>query len=212
MKKTIILAAAILMSLGTFAQDRFAFGLKTGFTSTQYTTDNIKSSQWPDFSVMKEDAKAGFMAGAFLRFKLLGNVSLQPEVYYAVKKGTTLYALDAGEVNTAAQTVDIRSWNIPVLAHFNIIDLNVAKIYGVTGPVISFVTSDATKIPTYGSEDVKKANWGYQLGGGLEVWKLSLDARYEWGLNNVSEGFNDVSFERKSNMLIFSLGFRLIGF
>jgi hypothetical protein len=212
MKKIVLLTAAIFVSLGIFAQDRFAFGLKTGFTSTQYTTENVKSSEWPDFSVMKEDAKSGFMAGAYLRFKLLGNVSLQPEVYYAVKKGKTIYALDAGEVTTEAQTVDIRSWNIPVLAHFNIIDLKVAKLYGVTGPVLSFVTKDATKIPTYGSEDVKKANWGYQLGGGLEVWKLSLDARYEWGLNNVSEGFNDISFERKSNMLTFSLGYRLFGF
>ncbi len=55
-------------------------------------------------------------------------------------------------------------------------------------------------------------SWGYQLGAGVEVWKFGVDARYEWGLNNVSEGkIKDAEFTRKSNMFTLALTYRIFG-
>ncbi|MFT3737637.1 MAG: porin family protein [Breznakibacter sp.] len=210
MKKVLIIATAVLgFGLAMSAQDRFQLGVKGGFTSTQYTTDNLKSPEWPNYEGIKEDAKAGYLFGAYARAKVIGNISLQPELYYAKKSGQAKY--DTGD-GTLSQDIDIHTWDIPILVHFNLIDLKVAKLYGLTGPVVSFNAKNGTSLSGYGKDDVKKATWAYQLGGGLEVWKFNLDVRYEWGLSNVSNGLSDVEFERKSNMLTFALGYRLLGF
>lgn len=213
MKKVLIIAAMALGSgLTATAQEHFQLGLKAGFTSTQYTTDNIKSDiKWPNYQGMKDDAKSGYLIGAYSRIKLIGNVSLQPELYYAKKSGEAKYNTGSSE-GTITQDIDIHTWDVPILVNFNLIDLKVAKLYGLTGPVVSFKAKNGTSLSGYGKDDVKKATWAYQLGAGLEVWKFNLDARYEWGLSNVSDGLSDVEFERKSNMLTLALSYRLFGF
>lgn len=220
MKKTVITLLVLSLTIASWSQDKFALGLKLGTTSTQYTTDNLDPlNSGLTFNGVKNDAKTGLLFGAFARIKLLGNVSLQPELYYAKKSGKVSY--DILNEDISAQNITYRTWDIPILANFNLIDLKVAKVYGLAGPVMSFVAENVTTLPklTTDIENVKdeskKATWGFQLGGGLEVWKLSLDARYEWGLSNMSDGLDSdvtaVGFNRKSKMLTISLGYKLFG-
>jgi hypothetical protein len=210
-KKLFVTAMVVLAGLTTLqAQDKFQLGVKAGYTSTQYTTDNVKNAEvtWPSYQGVKNDAKGGFLFGAYARLKVLGNVSFQPELYYAKKSGEAQYSTTNGVLT---QDIDIHTWDVPLLAHFNILDVKVAKVYGLTGPVMSFVAKNGTSLKGYGKDDLKTATWAYQLGAGLEVWKLNLDARYEWGLSNVSDGLSDVQFSRKGKMLTISLAYRLIG-
>ncbi len=214
MKKSILISALALTLLfsSAIAQDRIALGLKLGYTSTQYTTNNLTKPLSPTFDGVRNDARNGYLIGAYGRIKLFGNVSFQPEMYFAKKSGLAKYTL--GNVSLGDQNIDIYTWDIPLLANLTILDLKLAKIYGITGPVVSFVSKNGTNVslPTIsGKDDVTKANWGYQLGAGLQVWKLTLDARYEWGLNNISNGLSNVDFERKGNMLTIGLGYRLFG-
>jgi hypothetical protein len=213
MKKLIITAIILIAAASAWSQDHFALGLKGGFTSTHYTTDNLTSPPSVDFSDIAADAKSGYLIGAYARLRLIGNLTFQPELYYAKKSGQTNYTTTAGDNYT--QNINYYSWDIPLLVNFNLIDLKVVKLYALTGPSMSFITKNSTAVTgTNGSDDANKASWGYQLGGGVEVWRLSLDCRYEWGLSNVSTGYsglNNVEFDRKGNMLTFALGFKLIG-
>jgi len=214
MKKLIFITALALTTIvsTSIAQDHFAVGLKAGYTSTQYTTNNLSNPTHPSFNSVRNDARGGYVLGGYARIKLIGNVSFQPEMYFAKKSGLASYSLN--NVSQGEQGIDLYSWDIPLLANLTILDLKIVKVYGITGPVLSFVTKNASDVSLQNissKDDVSKANWGYQLGAGVQAWKLTLDARYEWGLNNVSNGLSNIDFERKGNMLTISLGYRLFG-
>jgi hypothetical protein len=213
MKKTLLMMA-IGFGIASVAVaqdgDGFQIGAKAGFTSTQYTTDDIKSGDIsaPDWSVAKEDAKGGYLLGGYMRMKLIGNLSLQPEFYYAKKTGTSQYK--STDDQTINQDLTMYTWNIPVLAHLAIIDLNKVNVYGITGPVWTFNANNDNSASF--KEDMKKGSWAYQLGAGVDLWRWNFDVRYEWGLSNVSDGakgLDDYQFDKKSDMLTFAVGYRL---
>ncbi len=187
MKKLFLLGALLVFLLNVNAQNRLELGLKTGFNSTK-----IKLSDIPEGESLKSEAKSGFLFGAYGKLKLIGDLSFQPEIYYA-KKQT---AIDG-------ESMDIKTWDIPLLANLKLLDLKVAKIYGVAGPVASFISDDDVN-------DLKPTNWTFQAGGGLSIWKLTFDVRYEWGLKDISD-IKDFNIGQKTDVLTFSLGYRLFG-
>lgn len=212
----IVVLAFTAISFTGMAQGHFQLGLKLGFNSTTFNTDNasqiISGTGDYTFTNAKDDFKSGYLFGAYSRIGLFGNLSLQPELYFSKKSGVTDYTLqsDAGSVSMS-EKVTYYSWDLPILAHLKIVDLKVVNLYGVAGPVISFKSDDKSKLslPTdeFNEDRLSGANWNFQLGGGVEVWKFNFDVRYEWGLNDVSK----TKLERKSNALMFSLGYRLFG-
>jgi hypothetical protein len=203
--------------LMTTAQSKFQLGAKIGYTSSSFTTDNaseiVAGNQQYTFSKAVDEFKGGYLIGAYSRIGLLGNLSLQPELYYAKKSGATDFRINDG-VNDVivSQNITTYSWDLPILLHVKVLDIKVANIYGLVGPVASFKGSDKLSYSTLSDdlneENIKSTNWNFQLGGGVGVWKLNFDVRYEWGLNDVSK----TKLERKSNALLLSLGYRFIGF
>ncbi len=188
MKKLFLLSALLIFLLNVNAQNRLELGLKTGFNSTK-----IKLSDVPEGESFKSEAKSGFLIGAYGKLKLIGDLSFQPEIYYAKK-----------QVSIDNQSMDIKTWDIPLLANLQLLDLKVARLYGVAGPVASFITDDSK------DNELKPTNWTFQAGGGIAFWKLTLDVRYEWGLKDVSD-LKDFNIGQKTDVLTFSLGYRLFG-
>lgn len=212
MTKRILISAMAVFAL-TFlakAQDSFQVGLKAGFNSSQYSTSDVKLTMPnpPSFEQAKSDWQTGGFFGAYARLHLTGNLSIQPELYYIKKSGDVNYVTDEGTTKT---TMNLYSWDVPILAHFKVIDLKAANIFCITGPVLSFNAKDKSDLPSGSVSEIKNATWAYQLGAGVEFWRLNLDVRYEWGLSNVSEGATNVQFNQKTDMLTFGLGFRLLG-
>lgn len=198
------------------AQGHFQLGMKFGYTSTSFNTDNASSilsgTEGYTFSKATDDFKSGYLIGAYSRIGLIGNLSLQPEFYFGKKSGSTDFYLKSGTDNIlVSEKVSYYSWDLPILAHLKVVDLKLINLYGVAGPVASFKINDKSRLSSLGNDlnndNLRSTNWNFQLGGGVEVWKLSFDVRYEWGLNDVSK----TKLERKSNALMFSLGYRFIG-
>ncbi len=199
------------------AQNHFQLGMKLGFNSTSFNTDNaskiLSGTGDYTFSKAKDDFKSGYLIGAYSRIGLIGKLSLQPELYFGKKSGETDFYLKSTSMTDiiVSEKVSYYSWDIPILAHLKLVDLKVMNLYSVAGPVVSFKVNDKSSLSSLSSdlnkENIKGANWNFQMGGGLEVWKLNFDVRYEWGLNDVSK----TKLERKSNALIFSLGYRFLG-
>ncbi|TAJ12985.1 PorT family protein [Marinilabiliaceae bacterium JC017] len=196
MKKLLFVLFAMALTAGTFAQDRIAVGLKTGFNSTK-----IKLSDIPSGEDIKTEAKSGFLIGAYGRLRLLGNLSFQPEMYYAKKTSKFSYMGQSFD-NT------YHTWDIPLLAHLQVADLKVARVYGVAGPVASIIANSKSDMPEL--EEIKNSNWTFQAGGGVEFGRLSLDVRYEWGLKDITD-LKDADLGQKTDVLTVSLGFKLIG-
>lgn len=209
---SVILITSVMISSHTLAQDRFALGIKAGYNSSKFRTDNaediIKGSENYTFQDAKEEAKAGLMLGAFARIRLINNLSFQPEVLYVKKGGktTTTTTLGNATINSTYHT-----WDIPLLAHLKIIDLKIFNIYGLGGPVASFTSkeknnwnSSITDIEEF-SDNMKTAQWSFQAGGGIEIGKFNLDVRYSWGINDSS-----TKLERVNNNLTFSIAYKIL--
>nr|WP_319401436.1 porin family protein [uncultured Carboxylicivirga sp.] len=203
MKKLFIIAALIGV-VGTInAQDRIAVGLKAGFNSTKIKISDFTSSE--DLQNVKNEAKGGFLFGAYGKLRLIGSLSFQPELYYA-KKTTEMKAYYDGGFTPS--TNDFHTWDIPLLANLQILDLSVIKVYGIAGPVASFIAKTKTDLP--GWDEYKKSNWTFQAGAGVEIWKLTADVRYEWGLSDISD-LADYQIGQRTDVLTFSIGYKLFG-
>lgn len=197
-KKLLFIAFILTLATYTSAQDRISIGLKTGFNSTKINLSNV-----PSGSDIKSEAKGGFLFGAYGKFRLFGNFSIQPELYYAKK--TTEMAITEGDVQYPNSDNTFHTWDVPILANLQLLDLKVIKVYGIAGPVASFIANTTTDLPEW--DEFKSTNWTFQAGGGVEIWRLTADVRYEWGISDLSK----LDIGQKTNVLTFSIGYKLFG-
>ncbi len=195
MKRVILFGLLALCTTGIIAQKEGSFlalGLKAGFNSTKFKLSdlgNYTTEEW------KTETKNGFIYGAFARVKLSHPFYLQPEIYYSSKK----FELEGNRVT-------LKTFDVPILLNFRVLSLGPVKVHALAGPVASIVRKD--KIPAKYNDylDFKSTNWTFQAGAGAEVLGISLDARYEWGLSDVSKGIDG-----RTNVLTITAGLRLFG-
>lgn len=198
MKKLIILLIVLFAALENYGQ--FTFGPKIGYNASKLSTD---------FDTISESVKSNFQIGAFVRFGK--KLYLQPEVFYATSGGTFKI-----EGTTLKQEVKMKNISVPLLVGYKLINAKVINLRILGGPVANFIidkTLDASDLVQYPLQDsdLKNTAWGFDLGAGVDVFFLSLDIRYEFGLNNlyiVPDGGSDNKI--KSNQFIVSLGFKLM--
>jgi hypothetical protein len=210
MKKFIILLLIVFLS-AEVSNAQFAFGLKLGYNASKLSSsiDSIKAS-----------VNSGFHAGAFLRFGK--RVYLQPEAYYTFSGGTYENNV-AGTLDNWKQKVTIGTLDVPVLIGFKIIKSKVLEWRIMVGPEVSFLVNSKVKdfndvTGPLKTSDINSVNWYGQAGTGIDILFLTLDIRYQFGLNTV---INDVTktvgtttttypVNAKNNLFLVSLGFKIL--
>ena len=198
MKKILFVLIAVALSSGAFAQ--LSWGLKAGASSNTFKMDPLTATAGTALAAA-EEAAWGFHGGAFVRISMLG-LMVQPEVLFSMAENNILVD-DAG-----VETIKSQKFNkldIPVMLG---IKLGPARL--MAGPAASIMLSSTDEI-----SDVeglaKRATFGYQAGVGLDILKkLTLDVRYEGGLNNFGDeieiGGQTLSLDGRSNAIILSVG------
>jgi hypothetical protein len=211
MKKIILLLAFVIFSAGvSFGQ--FSFGLKIGYNASKLSTslDSIASS-----------FNSGMHFGAF--FRIGKKVYVQPEFYYTLQGG--LFENNAkNTVDNWKQKVSIGTLDIPVLVGFKLINAKIVNWRIMAGPMVSFVVNskikDVNLTGPITSSDIKKLNWYVQAGTGVDILFITLDIRYQVGLNQIikTAQFEDANgnptgseylLNAKNNMWVVSLGFKI---
>ena len=91
------------------------------------------------------------------------------------------------------------SIDIPVMVGYNILKLPIFKLRGFAGPVASFVTKDLKS-----DFNTDKMMWNGKIGAGVDVWKVTFDIDYEFGLKKFGDG---VKAPKSWNL---TLGFKII--
>ncbi|HKK10252.1 MAG TPA: porin family protein [Bacteroidales bacterium] len=201
MKKILISLALLVSASALMAQ--LSLGPKIGYTASELTTEG---------SQIKEEMKNTLHFGAFAR---LGTKTyLQPELLFMTKGTKFGYSLSDG----VQQDVKLNTIDIPVLLGFKLIDLKVANIRAMAGPVGSFVINkDLENVGELDDElkdnNIKDANWGLQAGVGADFLSLTLDIRYEFGLSNMFEGETPADFNTddiRNNVFLVTLGWKIL--
>jgi hypothetical protein len=201
MKK--ILVTIIIIALGTAvsAQGIFSLGPKVGYNSYELSTDldSIQSS-----------IKKSFQIGAFVRIGK--KFYVQPEANYQVSESTLSQSI--GTV-VQSQDVTLKSIKVPALIGLKLINKRAFNLRVLAGPAVTFVLDKQLNPeqmnefwPIQSVDDIKNSVWSVQMGAGMDVFFLTLDVRYEMGLENIYNGSSDLN--SNNNMFNVSLGIKLL--
>jgi len=206
MKKLLLFVLLFISAEVTFGQ--FAFGVKVGYNASKLSTnlDTIKSS-----------FNSGFHIGAFAR---IGNrLHLQPEFYYTLSGGKFDFSSYSAAKNWTQQ-VTVGTLDIPVLIGYKIIKTELLSWRVMAGPELSLVVNSKIKNVTntgyITTSDISKVNWYIQVGTGIDVLFLTLDVRYQIGLNKIIDNFTAPTggpvypVNSKGNMFVISVGFKIL--
>ena len=197
MKKQIFLSVMCMVLTLSIKAQNLSLGVRAGFSRNSVSQDFMAYSS--------KDAISGLTLGGYAKIKVLG-FFIMPEVNYN-QRGNEIK--DFG-------TSTIHNIDVPVLfgkQFFKVLRLN-------GGPNFQFqLANTQTQVSNYINQS--KFNdfvLGLQLGVGLDVWKLSLDARYDMNLSSAGDIVyvsNDIAktvlkqYSSRANMFVFTLGYRL---
>jgi hypothetical protein len=198
MKKVLLFTLLFLAAEFSFGQ--FTIGIKVGYDAAKLST-NIDS--------ITSNFKSGFQIGAFARVGK--RVFLQPEIYYTTQGGVF-----TSNTSNWKQNIKIGSLDVPVLVGFKLLKQgDFINIRIMAGPLASFVVNKSIEEAggidgPIEDADLNSVNWAIQAGAGLDVWKLTLDVRYQIGLNQLLKSVENYSFNSYNNVWNVSLGFKIL--
>lgn len=196
MKRIVLSLILICSGFYAFSQGlpAFQFGVKGGVNLAQFKTKDTFDS----------DNKGGYYGGVWARIGAAG-IHLQPELYLS-GKNSNLVTLTGQE-----NSVKFTSLDLPILIGTKI----GAAGFGVrlnTGPVFTFLLNEDQKFQAaaasaFNGDFKKDAILAWQAGVGLDIGKLNIDGRYEYGLSEINSAAGYPT--TKLNLFTIGVGFRI---
>jgi hypothetical protein len=185
------------------------FGIKVGLASTQvdtvlYTVKNPNDT----FNIGLRDIKSTLQFGIFYRIKS-GNLFVQPELIF--NSNQTDYSVNSlmGTSTSVLKSEKYQYLDIPIIVGIKSGILSFQA--GPVGHVFLNNKSDLIDFKNY-SQNFSTITMGFQAGLGINIWKLSIDARYEGNLtrygSHINFGNTNINFSNKPARLQLQLGFK----
>ncbi len=184
MKKTLLSLAALLASI-SFAQafSPFQIGVRGGIL---FSNSILKFTTQDGLQYNENSSRTGYEIGIQTRVGFPAvPLFLQPELMY-VRENATYPAATSGGTEVDAK----QNWmEVPVLLGWKVL----GPLHLKAGPVFRFPMSEVlTDLRTSASERVApRLNdfiLGYQVGVGVDLMKLTIDARYCGNITKASSG------------------------
>lgn len=197
MKKLVFAILFVLTIVQVIAQvPGFTLGPKVGVTLSKYSCD-VES--------IKADAKSTMHFGIFAR---LGNkVYVQPELLFMNRSGVLIN----NDLPASEQTLKLRTIDVPILVGAKLADLELLNVRLFAGPVASMVVNRDIETQNWenalGEDDVRRANWAIQFGGGVDLLMFTIDLRYELGMSDYSK---IDAYSIKNNAFTVSVGWKIL--
>ena len=193
MKKLFVSLLFVIFTGAVFAQPVFDLGLKGGvnFSKMCFDLDDYTSE-----SIIKSHM------GAFARIGW-NRVFIQPEVYFSGKGGDV-----TDNILNTISSFDYKSVDVPVLFGVKMIKGKVFSLYGVAGPVFSGITSEdiSGNKNTFDKNFYEPHYFSMQYGLGVDVLFMTLDARFEQGLDDF---YSHSGLNASNRTFMVSLGFKI---
>jgi hypothetical protein len=202
MKKLLLMLLIAIFGLQGKSQEWFCLGPKVGYNSNTLSGN---------FNINSSEVKNSLQVGAFLR--LGSKFFIQPEANYQVLSGT----LNSGNglSSVLGQDYSIQSVKIPALLGFKLLNKSALNFRLMAGPAVTYLlnkkidqVTENELWPLKSVNDLKNSIWSVQTGVGLDVFFITLDVRYEFGVENMYSG--NSNFKMRNNIFNFSLGIKLL--
>lgn len=193
----------LLVTLGVYSQGPVNIGIKFGTNrSTMITNFEDVLNQ----NILVEDVN-NYLAGAFVRLNV-GRLYLQPEVYFNTKGGVIKPIGTNQTFVPTATTFNYQTIDVPALIGIKLINKSLINLRVHGGPVFSYVTANSlvSEISNFSSNDLNDRYVGWQLGAGVDVWFLTVDARIE---NSANIANSNSPYQIKNRVYLISAGIKL---
>jgi len=176
MKKIIVAAAALLLSVSAFAQFGIIGGLTSSSTNISAAAADLKTKNLNQYHI-----------GIAYKFGGKNLLAVQPALIYNVKGSTLDTVDDISDLNIDMKTGFLE---LPVQVQVGVGIGNVVRVYGIVEPFIGYAITNEIKW-----ENVKNTDWdlvksrfeyGVGLGAGVELFKhVQVSVRYFWNLGSL---------------------------
>lgn len=179
-----------LMIMATMAYSQIRFGIKGGLVTSSLNEENISILDQGGTNRLKlalQDANYGVNFGFLIRAEL-GSAFIQPELNF--RSNSVNFTLDDLGDPGGANDVLKESYqylDIPVMLGFRLGPLRIQG--GPQGYFFLNSTSDLFDFNDY-DQNFKDFTVGYAVGGGLDIWNLMLDVRYQGSFNHFGDHIN----------------------
>jgi hypothetical protein len=180
-----VAAMALLLTAGTANAQTADLGVKAGV--------NFGSLRTNAETVSGASGKTGLHVGLFARTG--GNFYFQPELNFSTFGGEYVYD---GETNEPM----FRQLNIPLMAGYKLIDNGQVNFRVSLGPDVNF-NLNKPDAPT--GTDYKRFSVGGVLNAGVDMGRVTFDARYSLGLTTVHE-----ALDQRPGVFSLSVGFKIL--
>jgi hypothetical protein len=192
MKRFIFIPILFIISIAVFAQDKLNTGLNIGYSSSTFVGNDIPGKGLASVS--------SALIGGYFRYCFNNRFAIQPEINFYTK-GSRINTID-----NLYEYVYLDYLEIPVL--FAVRFRHEKKLQPIiyVGPAIG-INTHASGSRGY-LTDIKKFDGGIIAGTGIEIWKLSFQIRYNYGLTR----FDDSSqrLDLRNSTLSVLVGFNFI--
>ncbi len=189
MKKLIVAAAALLISVSSFAQ----FGIIAGLT-TSATSLKKASEEWNAKSI------AQYHVGLTYKMALGNVIAIQPSLIYNVKGADT-------------KSLDFKTGylELPVQVQAGIGLGSLARVYAIAEPFIGYAVSnkiEGTSLQEKWENVSNKFEYGLGLGAGAELFShLQVSVRYYWNIDDFSWSSSTSALKGKCNGITASVAY-----
>ncbi len=177
---------SLAISGAAAAQTTIKPHIGVNLTDVAISTDDVSAS-----------GKAGVLAGLSVAFGK--KFYIEPGLQY-VAKSTAYTSTQDPDFD---QDYSLKGFRVPVAVGINFLgsQKSLVTFHGFGGLSAFFVTSDNYDF------DINKTNFGLFAGAGVDIWKLFLDASYEWSLSELSN-VNNIEVGKTRSIYI-NAGFRI---
>ena len=201
--KKLILVLCLFVASSQFADAQIHFGIKGGIN---YNSDSFIDSA-NNIIEGNAEGKAGYHAGIWLRFKLpMVGWYIRPELVYTSLKSEVNYITNG---TTQKVGYDFQKLDIPVLLGKKFLKIAYVHI----GPSFQYLLDGDLDFDAVTELKADGFTVGLQLGGGIELGKFGIDARWERAFSDVESNFISSTtgaqrFDTRVNQIIFGLSYR----
>ena len=156
------------------------------------------------------NSTTGFVFGGFVRTSAAG-FFIQPEVLFTQRRG--VFTDDSTKLTV---TNTLTYLDVPVLFGYKL-----AVFRFSAGPNFQFLMSanqdapDILKDPNFSKDNFNAASVGFQVGVGVNLGKINLDARYDGSIGDLGKTITtasgkQVSYSTRANMFQLTIGYRIL--
>lgn len=191
-RKTILCSLALFAStVGAAAQGFSGLGAKLGYNSSQFVGADV-----PGKGI---SSQSGLTLGGYVTYEFNDMFSLQQEV---------LFTLKGSKINTIG---DIWLSNIflyvemPLLAKATFLPESGLRPTVYAGPAVAVLIGAFNDKGLL--EDIRSSDLGLVVGGGVEIWKLSLDLRLTRGLLNFDQSAAGIDLKHQTISVLMGYAF-----